>query len=244
MRSTGFAAAMAVLALGDLPVAHAAPPFDPGRLHGSSVAPIPAGPGDSERFSERTVDPSDILSGVAFLRSDKARLLGFVPPRPPVPGSSGSGGVGPQGFTLADGSQYTVPVTTDTDQDVEPSVRTLTIGSTTYTTATSIKYAQIPPPGCPLGVCTRNFFATTTNFSTWTRGMLSMPAGYPESGDPLMDENSYTTGIAPLRIYTVGILFQSTPNAAPNAIGVWHSDDGGQTWSQPTLADVSTTSLL
>jgi len=71
-----------------------------------------------------------------------------------------------------------------------------------------------------------------------------MPAGYPESGDPLMDENSYTTGIAPLRVYTVGILIQVNANAHPNAISVWHSDDGGQTWSQPTLAAVNSTDFI
>jgi hypothetical protein len=66
-----------------------------------------------------------------------------------------------------------------------------------------------------------------------------MPAGYTQSGDPLMDENSSTTGIAPLRKYVTGIIYQDNStnrDVAPNAIGVWHSDDGGITWSQPTLA--------
>jgi len=229
-------ALLLVLALGWIQQSDAAPPLVPSP--NAKFAPVPAGPPD--RFQPDPnigpADPTDSLSGVAFLSSAKARRLGLRPDKlPPGPGIPG-----PQPQTLSDGSQYTLQVTNDAQQDTEPTDRTLTIGSTTYTTVASIKYLFTGP--APNQNRFRNYFATTTDFSTWTRGELPMPTGYTQSGDPLMDENSYTTGIAPLRKYVTGIIFQdyTGPTVVPNAIGVWHSDDGGMTWSQPTLAAVNT----
>jgi hypothetical protein len=238
MRHPALTVAALLLALGSPIGAYAAPPFDPGQARDPSSRPVPEGPSDaSEPPAAEGGDAIGLMSGVAYLSSDQARRRHGPPPAPSGPAQPDGQ---PVGFTLSDGSQYTLQVTNDAQQDVEPSVRTLTIGSTNYTTAASIKFLQTFDV-YPQGVYRfRNYFATTTNFSTWTRGMLPMPAGYTQSGDPYMDENSYTSGIAPLRKYVAGIIFQDNDNGPPNAIGVWHSDDGGLTWSLPTLAVVNT----
>jgi hypothetical protein len=235
-------ALLIVVALVWVPESEAAPPL--ALSPSAHFAPVPAGPPDRIQPDPNIgpADPTDSMSGVAFLSSEKARRLGLRPEGVPRPGS---GGPVPQPLTLSDGSQYTLTVTNDAQQDTEPTVRTLTIGSTTYTTVASIKYLFTGPS--PNRNRFRNYFATTTDFSTWTRGELPMPTGYKQSGDPLMDENSYTTGIAPLRKYVTGIIYQdnSTSNdVVPNAIGVWHSDDGGLTWSQPTLVAVNSDPLV
>jgi hypothetical protein len=127
---------------------------------------------------------------------------------------------------------------------VEPSVISISIGSSTYTAST---YIQRLPTGLTQPQFRyRNYAAATVDLTNpnWTRTLLPIPSGYTQSGDPWMDENSFSDGIAPKRIYVAGIIFQDTSCTMngcvpPNAIGLWHSDNGGLTWSQPTLVDVN-----
>ncbi|MEO8216840.1 MAG: sialidase family protein [Acidobacteriota bacterium] len=126
----------------------------------------------------------------------------------------------------------TVNVTNDDLQDVEPSVMSINVGGVDRTTSTYIKYVAPNP------LTARIQFASTTNFSTFAGGQLSLPGGYSLTGDPLMAINPYTGGIAPTREYCSGIAFNSgNPGSTPNAVAVWHSDDGGASWSSPTIAD-------
>jgi len=101
------------------------------------------------------------------------------------------------------------------------------------TTSTFIDYDTASTP--------RIHYATTTNFSTFARGTLPLPAGYNLTGDPLMDENPYTGGIAGLRMYTVGIAFNdiNNPQNAANAIALWHSDpaDNGAWTAAASIVD-------
>jgi hypothetical protein len=133
---------------------------------------------------------------------------------------------------------YTRQVTNDAEQDVEPAVMAVTLANgTVRTTKTYIKGVTI---GGQLRF--RNYFASTTNLTTWSHGQMPIPAGYQQTADPLMDANVFGNGVAPYRMYTVGIVYQAMPFATPNAIGVWRSDTGGATWTAPTLADVNTDS--
>ena len=51
-----------------------------------------------------------------------------------------------------------------------------------------------------------------------------------------MAKNPYNGGVAPERIYASGTAFNSAP---PNAIAVWHTDNGGLSWSQPTVGAIN-----
>ncbi len=58
-------------------------------------------------------------------------------------------------------------------------------------------------------------------------------AGYRATADPLLTENPYTNGTAAKRIYSVGVANGGGSWTRPNGIALWHSDDGGQHWSNP-----------
>ncbi|HVT59502.1 MAG TPA: sialidase family protein [Thermoanaerobaculia bacterium] len=202
-----------------------------------STTPVAGQDLGAPQLRDRPADPTDILSGVAFLSTDKARRLGLVPrispggrPRPESP---------PAGPNVPSGPIYTYNVSNNVNQNAEPSVVSITIGATTFTTAT---YFQYLPTYLTFPTARARIYAASTSSLTipdWTRTELPIPVGYTESGDPLMDENSLSYGIAPNRMYTTGIIFQDAANVQPNAIGLWHSDDGGVTWSQPTLVNVA-----
>lgn len=170
------------------------------------------------------LDNFKFLSGVVYIET--WRLYGFWPPGP------GPFTESPE-FPAPASVLYTVNVSNDTNQDMEPSVVSLTLGSTDYTTTAYIKYVN--------GIA-KNHFATTTDFVNFTRGQLSIPAGYTWSADPMLDANIFTSGIAPGRVYCAGIVYNQYPISPPNAIAVWRSNNGGITWSQPTLAAVNNSS--
>jgi len=177
-------------------------------------------PGLPPGLSQRTLD---ILSGPVYVPAAIqafGHVPGYVPPPAHAPSSEGFS-LG----TLAAQSLFTVGVTNDLQHDVEPSIISA-LGSN----ATSTCYIKRTNAG-PF----RNFSGFTTDFSTWTRKVLPIPAGYTYSADPLQDANVFDTGVAPRRIYCVGIIYNGAPTATPNSIGVWRSDDGGNNWSSPTL---------
>jgi hypothetical protein len=202
-----------------------------------STAPVAGQDPGAPELRDRPADPTDSLSGVAFLSTEKARSLGLEPrlssggpPRPESP---------PGGPAVPSGPIYTYNVSNNLNQNVEASVLSITIGASTFTTAT---YFQYIPTGLSLpSTRARNYAASTSSLTTpsWTRTELPISSAYTQSGDPLMDENSFSSGIAPHRMYTVGVIFQDAAFVPPNAIGLWHSDDGGLTWSQPTLVSVT-----
>lgn len=130
-------------------------------------------------------------------------------------------------------AEVPIRVTTDTDVDVESSIVAVDRNGATHTCATAIKFAPIGT----LGRIGRIHSASTTNFSTFVRGPLPMPAAYNRSVDPYMSVNPYTGGIAPKRMYTVGVLHNQNINLF-SAIGLWRSDNGGQTWSAPVEVEV------
>jgi len=119
----------------------------------------------------------------------------------------------------------------DSLQDVEPYVITMSAGGVDRTVASYIKYESAS--------VAHIHYASTTDFSTFTRGTMPMPGGYALSGDPFMDENPYSGGVAPNRIYCVGMAFNNAEQNAPNAIAVWHSDpsDNGNFTAAATIAD-------
>jgi hypothetical protein len=164
------------------------------------------------------------LSGAVYLETLK--LYGIGPPgQEPFTESSK--------FASPETVLYTVNASNDVNQDVQPSVVSLTLGSTDYTTTAYIKFVS----GLP-----KNHFATTTDFLNFTRGQLTIPLGYTTSADPMLDANIFTSGIAPGRIYCAGIVFNQYPTSPPNAIAVWRSSNGGVNWSGPTIAARNTDS--
>jgi hypothetical protein len=121
----------------------------------------------------------------------------------------------------------TYNASSDTYQDVEPSVISMDRDGVYYTCTAYISYR---------GTTRRNYFSTTTDFVNFTRGQIPMPAGYLHSGDPLLDENIYNSGIGPRRMYLTGIVFNNDPVGSfgvPNGIGIWRSDNGGLSWTAP-----------
>jgi hypothetical protein len=227
------------LGLGWIQQSAASPPAIPSP--NPEVAPVPAGPPDAFQLAPGVgpADVRDILTGVAYESSDR------VSHQPKTTGPQNSG-LFPQpswpSASVASGPVYTYDVINNQNQNVEPSVISISIGSTTYTSAGFIQ--RLPTGLTQPQFRYRNAVATTSSLTTpnWTYTTLPIPTGYTQSGDPLMDENAYSDGIAPHRIYLTGIIFQDTSCTqtgcvSPNAIGLWHSDNGGLTWSQPTLVD-------
>ncbi|HEX5760747.1 MAG TPA: hypothetical protein VF121_16280 [Thermoanaerobaculia bacterium] len=176
------------------------------------------------------------LSGAVFLATpEAAEILASLPPA--LPPQLVEGADQPLSSTSTSGPLFTTLVSNDSNQDVEAAIMSITLGSgVTRTTSAFIKYVTI---GGQLR--TRNYFRTTTDFSTWAGGELPIPTGYLRSADPLMDANIHTTGIAAKRMYTVGITLQQQPFQLPNAIALWRSDNGGATWTTPTMVTVNST---
>jgi hypothetical protein len=159
----------------------------------------------------------DILSGAVFFPAMRD-LFGMTFPPP------GKYAVTPEV------SLYTVNATNDSYQDMEPTVASLRLGATDYTTTVYFRYTGT----CP-NVIPRNRYASTTNFVNFTRGQLFLPSGHSQSADPLLDANIFSDGVAPGRLYCTGIVYNGAPTNTPNSIALWRSNNGGITWSVPTI---------
>ncbi len=126
------------------------------------------------------------------------------------------------------------------NQDAEPTVTALngTYGtsSPTYTVTAAMTY---DPDWHSASIYAHS--SSSTPPGSFAHSWLPIPLDgfgnrlYDNAGDPVLAANVYDGGIAPKRIYCVGNLFRVAQDAAPSAIALWHSDDGGQTWSQPTM---------
>jgi hypothetical protein len=128
--------------------------------------------------------------------------------------------------------------TNDNFQDIEPTVTAVNFNGVMHTTTVSIKYLPtgLQPPLPPIR--SHLFAVHTTNFGTPpSPGVeLPIPPGYTWAGDPLMAVNPSISGIAARRMYCSGLVFKDDENNQPSAIAVWHSDDGGQSWSNAAIA--------
>jgi len=145
-------------------------------------------------------------------------LTGFSESAISLPGSGG--------FTTDSTVIGSVNVTNDDNQDAEPTIIAIEKNGTVYTTMAYIKILANSTP--------RVYYSTTTDFSSFSSGQLSLPWGYTWSADPLLDENWYSNGIAPRRIYLTGLLLDNR-NKNQSAIALWRSDNGGISWSWPTI---------
>lgn len=150
--------------------------------------------------------------------------FGFTEPLPEFSESVNSlSGIGD--FTTASTIIGSVNVTNDSNQDVEPAIIAIEKNGIVYTTTAYFKYLANGDP--------RTYYSTTTDFSSFSSGQLTLPAGYTWSVDPLFDENCYSNGIAPKRIYLTGLLLDSEFKEH-SRIALWRSDNGGLSWSGPT----------
>ncbi len=123
-------------------------------------------------------------------------------------------------------SPFDVNVTSSSQHEVEPAVITTTLGGTVYTVST---YARLDNY--------YTLYSTRLNETNGTRtlpGQLPILSDYHSYGDPSLDANVYGGGVSQGRIYNVGIMHNGY-GSAKTAIGCWHSDDGGATWSSPTI---------
>lgn len=177
----------------------------------------------------------DIVSGPVYIQTAVAYGILKELGSEDTPSTSSTSSLEPREnrtSTKAAQSLFTHRANNDFQEDTEPSIIAALDGN-----ATSICYIKRTDAGN-----FRNFSAFTTDFSAFTRNVLPIPGRFTDSADPLQSANVFDTGIAPRRIYLTGILFNGGEDQPPNAIGVWRSDDGGATWSMPTIVDESNSS--
>lgn len=167
-----------------------------------------------------TTAPADALnqhplSGAPYY--EELRHLGLQPPTVMAPPELTTTPPLPNNPT----SVVSVAVTSDTWQDVEPTVGSVSLSTLTYKTAVFMRYVS--------GVA--NLVAgTTTNMSSFTTSVPTVPAGYSWSGDPLLAANQTTS-----RLFLVASIFNGTESTLPNGIAVWHSDNGGSIWGSAVI---------
>jgi len=85
------------------------------------------------------------------------------------------------------------------------------------------------------------YFSQTFDFTNFTPAYLPMPIPangqtFQQTADPWLSGNPYTIGVNSGWLYASGVAFQRRADQIPNAIALWHSTDGGRTWSTPTEA--------
>ncbi len=142
---------------------------------------------------------------------------------------------------------FTVNAVNDSNVDVEPSVVAVRPSSQDRTTTVYIKYVANPQ----LGPSPLLFYSSTTDFLNFTRSSIPGVVGYYWLGDPWLDANVWGTGIAQNRVYLAGLAFNpivsatcTSPYLNPSAIPVWHSDNGGTSWSAATLVETNTNTTI
>ncbi len=130
--------------------------------------------------------------------------------------------------TLSEGFGTTTNLTNDHITDTEPTVTAMFKGATLNTTVVGTRF--------PDGTHAHLYSYHSTSLPTFDGPHdLPLPTGYTQEGDPYLSGNGYTTGVWPGRLYCVGALFSDNTGSAASSIAVWHSDDAGQTWSNPAI---------
>jgi hypothetical protein len=194
--------------------------------------PDPAGPMTRERFNRlvlsaplRAESQRPLNAGVQAVTgngSTKGRHFRAEPATATVPSTFA--------ITADGGSAYT--------DDYEPTIISQLNGNGTFATMhTVIVEHRFPNGDARAHLMSFHTTATpptgATDFSGPTG--LTIPTGYTRAGDPYLSQNPYNTGVQPLRIYCVGLLWNDDYFANPSAVAVWHSDDHGVSWSTPSI---------
>ncbi|MGH9341934.1 MAG: sialidase family protein, partial [Acidobacteriota bacterium] len=120
----------------------------------------------------------------------------------------------------------------DQELDAENSMATVLIGTTDRTAIGNMKLIYGPDPKSREDDLWRNYVnAVETGETDWTRQAMPHPADYQWTIDPVLHVNVFSDGVAPKRMYYAGVAAQVRSDQVPNAVVVWHSDDGGKVWS-------------
>lgn len=185
------------------------------------------------------VDPESAIPGPLIYRENYLSSAAYYThfgknlPFDPVYEYVGTEPLGSEGLAPDSSISGTHNMVSDIYQDAEPAVMAYNSNGTIYKTTTYIKI--------PDGMTPRIYYSTTADYVTFWRNQLPMPAGYQYSADPLMAKNAINGGISPGRIYVTGIIYNPPQGTQiygiPNGIAVWHTDDGGRSWSQPTISE-------
>jgi hypothetical protein len=122
-------------------------------------------------------------------------------------------------------------------QQVEPTIYTQ--GSSSPTTVVLSQRQTSPDGGMTV---TGNLYSSQTlDFASFNSGYLPMPIPangqtFQQTADPWLVGNPYSIGLNPAWMYASGVAFQRAFSEIPNAIVLWHSTNGGMTWSTPLEA--------
>ncbi len=132
-----------------------------------------------------------------------------------------------------DSTQTQDQLTSNTVKDVEPTTLTTTVAGTVYNinvapqVSSDTSFVNVAHTRDNWGFLWEQTFPLPRAAEGWTG------TGYLVNGDPLLSKAGTNAPIAPGRVYCVGITHTGTAFVAPSGVGVWHSDDGGKTWSFP-----------
>lgn len=128
--------------------------------------------------------------------------------------------------------QSTTNIDSDSNRDVEPTIIYQTNGTGSATVVAHTKYVS----GNPV-----NYYYSNKSGGPYT-GQLGLATGYTYSGDPWLAEDQSDTSTYARRIYCAGLIGGGT---STTGVGVWTSDNLGQTWSStPSVVATSTTATI
>jgi hypothetical protein len=116
----------------------------------------------------------------------------------------------------------------DTHEFSEPAITVIGQDNTTIAA-----YMEFPHPNP--GRTSRIAVSSHAWLSAWVKQELALPASggsaYTQSGDPVIAENPYTSGLFPGRVWVVGLSYNYLGNPfGDNQVTPWYSDDGGANW--------------
>ncbi|HYC61841.1 MAG TPA: hypothetical protein VEK79_19975 [Thermoanaerobaculia bacterium] len=114
----------------------------------------------------------------------------------------------------------------------EPVIISMAKSEVTHTVTAFIRRV-VEQPGVAFNV--RNAWTYLNSNGATSSGLLSLPAQYTDSSDPVLAHNGTARGVAPGRTYLVGRAMNraAAPDLAPvnpTSIRVWMSVNGGASW--------------